>query len=288
MWVLGGMGRGTAENVRALNGQRGTSPLDLRLGLLEGRHRLAAAGGGAELALRGEASWADLRAGVGGEETVDALEAEVLRLRTGVEATLPVGRPGGVQFAPFGALSARHDGGTGQRGLGLEAAAGVRISGGRVRIEAQGRKLLLHEAAGYEEHGFGVTATVGGGYDEPGLTASLRPHWGAPGYGAESLWQDHVRSHAMGPYENDGGIDTRVGYGLRLSGERLLTPLLGYGRMGDARRVQMGARLGVLGRYNGDLSTPVEVEFIAERYTRSGAADHRVGLYGIVSFGGFW
>ena len=215
VWALAGVGGGTAGNVRALDGRRGTSPLNLRLGLLEGRHRLGRAAGGVELALRGEASWARLRTG-GGGETVDALAASVRRLRTGVEATLPLGVPGGVQFAPFGAVSTRHDGGAGQTGLGLETAAGVRVSGGRVRIEAQGRRLLLHTASGYEEHGFSVTAMVGGGHDEPGLTASVRPHWGAPGYGAESLWQDHVRSYTAGSDRGDGGVDARVGYGLRL------------------------------------------------------------------------
>ena len=285
VWALAGVGRGTAENVRALNGRRGTSPLDLRLGLLEGRHRVGRAAGGVELALRGEASWAELRTG-SGEETVDALAAAVRRLRTGVEATLPLGGPGGMQLAPFGAVSTRHDGGAGQTGLGLETAAGVRVSAGRVRIEAQGRRLLLHTASGYEEHGFSVTAMVGGGHYEPGLTASVRPHWGAPGYGAESLWQDHVQSYAAGPGGPDGGVDARLGYGWRLPGNRLLTPLVGYGRIGDARRMQLGARLGVLGRFSGDLSTPVEVELLGERYGRpEGGADHRVGLYGIVNLG---
>ena len=285
VWALAGVGRGTAENVRALSGRRGTSPLDLRLGLLEGRHRLGRAAGGVELSLRGEASWAELRTG-SGNETVDGLAAAVRRLRTGVEATLPLGGPGGMQVAPFGAVSTRHDGGAGQTGLGLETAAGVRVSAGRVRIEAQGRRLLLHTASGYEEHGFSVTAMVGGGHYEPGLTASVRPHWGAPGYGAESLWQDHVQSYAAGPNRHDGGVDARLGYGWRLPGNRLLTPLVGYGRIGEARRMQLGARLGVLGRFSGDLATPVEVELLGERYGRpDGGADHRVGLYGILNLG---
>ncbi len=285
VWALAGVGRGTAENVRALNGRRGTSPLNLRLGLLEGRHRLGRAAGGVELSLRGEASWAELRTG-SGEETVDALAAAVRRLRTGVEATLPLGGPGGMQVAPFGAVSTRHDGGAGQTGLGLETAAGVRVSAGRVRIEAQGRRLLLHTASGYEEHGFSVTAMVGGGHYEPGLTASVRPHWGAPGYGAESLWQDHVQSYAAGLNRHDGGVDARLGYGWRLRGNRLLTPLVGYGRIGEARRMQLGARLGVLERFSGDLSTPIEVELLGERYGRpDGGADHRVGLYGILNLG---
>ncbi len=285
VWALAGVGRGTAENVRTLNGRRGTSPLDLRLGLLEGRHRLGRAAGGVELSLRGEASWAELRTG-SGEETVDGLAAAVRRLRTGVEATLPLGGPGGMQVAPFGAVSTRHDGGAGQTGLGLETAAGVRVSAGRMRIEAQGRRLLLHTASGYEEHGFSVTAMAGGGHYEPGLTASVRPHWGAPGYGAESLWQDHVQSYAAGPNRHDGGVDARLGYGWMLPGNRLLTPLVGYGRTGEAQRVQLGARLGVLGRFSGDLATPVEVELLGERYGRpDGGADHRVGLYGILNLG---
>jgi len=57
---------------------------------------------------------------------------------------------------------------------------------------------------------------------------------------------------------------------------------VGYGRTGEARRLQLGARLGVLGRFSGDLATPVEVELLGERYGRpDGGADHRVGRYGL-------
>ena len=160
----------------------------------------------------------------------------------------------------------------------------MRASGGPLRVEAQGRKLLVHTATVYEEQGVSVMATVGGGgYHEPGLTASVRPRWGAPGHGAESLWQDHVPSYAVGPHRNDRGVDARLGYGVRLPRGRLLTPFAGYSRMRDARRVQVGAHLGVLGRVNGDLASPVQIEVTAERYARPGGADHRVGLYGIVN-----
>ena len=211
VWALAGLGRGTAENVRELTGTRGESPLSLGLDLVEGRRRLATLSGGLEVALRGEASWARLRTG-DGEQTVDALEAGVRRVRTGVEVTLPRGGPGGVRLVPFGALSTRHDGGAGQTGVGLEMGGGLRLTGGRVRIEAQGRMLALHTATGYEERGVSVMATVGGGQYEPGLTASLRPRWGAPGYGAESLWQDQFQGCTQGPRRDDAGVDARVGY----------------------------------------------------------------------------
>lgn len=285
VWALAGIGRGTAENVRALTDRRGTSPLSLALGLLEGRQRVAATGAGLEVHLRGEASWARLRTGAG-EETIDGLEAGVRRVRSGVEVTLPWRVPGGMTLAPFGAVSTRHDGGDGQTGVGLEVAAGMRLNAGRVRLEAQGRMLALHTATDYEERGMSVTATVGGGQFEPGLTASLRPRWGAPGYGAESLWQDHLQNYSEGTRRDDFGVDGRVGYGLRLQGERLLTPFGGYGRTRGAQRLQVGANLGLVGLFNGDLASPVQVEFTGERYARpDGGADHRVSLYGIVNFG---
>ena len=286
VWALAGIGRGTAENVRALAGKQGASPLSLALGLVEGRRRLGALSGGrVEVDLRGEASWARLRTGAG-DETVDGLEAGVRRVRTGVEATLPFGGPGGSQVAPFGAVSTRHDGGAGQTGLGLEFAGGLRFTGGQVRVEAQGRMLALHTATGYEERGVSVTATVGGGQYEPGLNASLRPHWGAQGMGAQTLWQDQFQTYTQGAGRNDAGVEARGGYGLQMPRGRLLTPFGGYGQMGGSRRVQVGANLGLAGLFGGDLDSPLQVEFTAERYGRpGGAADHRLMLFGIVNLG---
>ena len=285
VWALAGIGLGSAENIRMLTGKRGTSPLRLGLGLVEGRRRLAATGGGLAVDLRGEASWARLRTG-DGEETVDGLEAGVRRVRTGVEVTLALDGPGGLQVAPFGAVSTRHDGGAGQTGVGLEVAGGVRMTGGRVRVEAQGRMLALHTATDYQERGVSVTASVGAGQHEPGLTASIRPRWGAPGYGAESLWQDQLQSYTYGAERDDVAFDARVGYGLRLPGGRLLTPFGGYGQMGTGRRMQVGANLGRLGVFGGGLDSPLQVEFVGERYVRpQGGADHRLTLFGIVNIG---
>ena len=66
----------------------------------------------------------------------------------------------------------------------------------------------------------------------------------------------------------------------------LLTPFGGYGQMGSGRRLQVGANLGSLGLFGGDLDSPVQVEFVGERYGRPGAgADHRVTLFGIINLG---
>ena len=113
---------------------------------------------------------------------------------------------------------------------------------------------------------------------------SLHPRWGAPGYGAESLWQDQLQSYTYGAERDDAGVDARVGYGLRLPGGRLLRPFGGYGQMGMRRRMQVGASLGMLGLFGGNLDSPLQVEFVGERYVRPrGGADHRLTLFGIVN-----
>ena len=58
------------------------SDLGLRLGLVEARRRLATVGGGVELQLRGDASWARLTTAAG-DELIDALAVDVHQVRVG-------------------------------------------------------------------------------------------------------------------------------------------------------------------------------------------------------------
>ena len=69
-------------------------------------------------------------------------------------------RMGGLTLEPFGEASARRDGGAGQTGNGLEVSGGLRAAGGPVRLDAQGRLLVLHSATGYQERGVGVTLSI--------------------------------------------------------------------------------------------------------------------------------
>ena len=278
-----GVGRGTAANVRAVDHRRETSSLGLGLGLIEARRRLGAIGGGVELGLRGEASWARLSTGAG-YESLDALRASVYRGRVGVEATRNV-QAGLVTLTPFGALSARQDGGAGQTGTGLELAGGLRMRGGRVRLVAQGRMLALHSATGYQERGASLTASVGAGPYQRGLALSVTPRWGASASGADTLWQDQFYRYTDGAAPFDQGIDARGSYGLGVADDRfLLAPFAAYGRIGDGERLQVGTTLGALGAAGGG---PVEFELSGERY-RHGlrGADHRFSLLGILTFGG--
>ena len=286
VWALAGLGRGSSENVRALTGQRETSPLYLGLGLVEARRRMATLVSGIALDLRAEASWARLQTG-GGAETVDGLKADVGRLRTGLEATRPTALRWGLTLAPFGAVSTRYDGGAGQTGTGLEFAGGLRLTGGKVRVEAQGRSLALHSAADYRERGLSLLAILGAGRHQPGLSASLRPTWGTPGARADTLWRDRVGSYAAGLRPEQGAMDAQLGYGFRLPGGRLLSAFGGYGQTQSGRRLQVGAYLGTLGASRGGFTSPLQIEFLGERYDQpGGGTDHRFTLFGIVNFRG--
>ena len=287
VWGVLGVGRGNATHVRTLTGMGESSPLSLGLGLLEGRRRVATVGRGFDIGVRAEASWAHLATG-GGDETIDDLAAGVRRVRGGVEVTRALSGPGGLTLTPFGAVSTGHDGGAGQTGVGLEVAGGLRLRGGRVQLEAQGRRLVLHSATAYEEQGVSLAAMVGSSPYEPGLTLSLRPTWGAAGMGAETLWQDQIQSYMPDSAYDQTGMDARLGYGLRLGRDGLLTPFGSYGqRQNSGRRLQVGTLVGTLGQTPGSVHGPFQIELSGERYDRPGGnADHRFSMFGVINLGG--
>ena len=236
------------------------------------------------LGLRGELSWARLTTDSGGE-TLDDLQAGVRRTRAGLEASREWSGSGSLRLEPFGRLSVRQDGGAGQTGVGLELESGARLAAGLVRVEAQARMLALHSVSHYAERGGSVTVSVGEGTQRPGLTLSLAPRWGAA-RGADMLWQEQLYRPFGSPAGADRSVDARVSYGWRLPRRLLVAPFAGYGSGWGRRRVQLGARLGALDA-EGGAGTPLQVELSGERYPRrEGAADHRVSLLGVLSFGG--
>ena len=281
IWATGGGGPGTARN--ALYGLQAESDLELRLGLVEVRRRLATVGGGVELQLRGDASWARLTTAEG-DGLIDALAVEVRQLRVGIDVSRPVRTAGGTLVEPFGEVHARRDGGVGQTGVGLEVAGGLRVARGVFRVEGMGRLLALHAADGYRERGAAVTLSVGDGARQPGLTLSLSPRWGAQATASDALWQDqlfHQRTAGdPGGRRDERALDARVDYGLPLPAGGLLTPFGIYGQSRYGRRLQVGLLLSRLG--------PVGLEVSGERAAlrQPGRDDYRISALGSITFGG--
>ena len=282
VWATAGGGAGSIANDRLRYGIQEVGGLDLRLGIVEVRRRLATVGPGVELALRGDASWARL-ATDDGARLVDGLAAEVSQLRVGLDLSRPVTTAGGARVEPFGELHARHDGGAGQTGAGLEAAGGLRVARGLFRLEGMGRLLALHAAERYREHGAALTLSLGDGARRPGLTLSLSPRWGASATASDRLWRDqlfHRRGAAgTGFGRDEGAIDTRVDYGLELPAGGMLTPFGVYGRSPYGRRMQLGLLLDRLG--------PLGLEVSGERYAPMPESpdDYRMSVVGSIAFG---
>ena len=238
-----GGGWGGAENVRR-SGRRGTSGLGLRLGLVELRRRLGAAAGGLRFGVRADGAWAELRTAAG-EESIDDQAAAVTQVRVGAEVSRPA-RLGAVSLAPFGEAHVRRDGGAGERGQGLEVAAGLRAAAGKVRVDAQGRMLAVHSAAGYRERGVGVTLGVSN-QDREGLSLSVSPRWGDSAMGGGTLWQDQVYRRYLPEAEPDEwALDARSEYGIRRASGRLLTWFGSWSHSPFGRRFLVGGSVGVL------------------------------------------
>ena len=243
--ATGGVGWGEADNVRDADARAGTSPLGLRLGLVEARRRVGAPGGGLRLAVRGDAAWAQLRTGRGGE-SVDAQTAAVHQVRLGTEVSRPVRAAGGLTLVPSVEAHARRDRGAGPTGDGVEFVAGLRAVRGMVRVDAQARLLALHSASGYRERGAGVTLSVGD-HSREGLSLSLTPRWGERAAGG-ALWQEQVyRRHLPAAAGDEWALDARGEYGMRAPGGGLLSWFGSYSQSPYGRRFLLGGRLGLLG-----------------------------------------
>ena len=129
-------------------------------------------------------------------------------------------------------------------------AGGFRAAGGPVRIDAQGRILVLHTAEGYEERGLGVTLSVGSPSDEEGLSLSVSPRWGGPAAASGALWEE--RLGGLGPpgpaADGPWSLDARGRYALRLPGGRLLAWSGGFSRSEGGWGLTIGGGLELAAR----------------------------------------
>ncbi|MYD13039.1 MAG: tandem-95 repeat protein, partial [Gemmatimonadetes bacterium] len=216
VWASVGAGRGNAYNVRTA-GRTGTSPTDLRLGLVELEQRLGAPGG-LDFAFLGDAAWARLRTG-DGDETIDRQDIAVNQVRIGLDLSLPA-RIGGLQLTPSATVHARRDGGAGQTGDGVEVAGGLRAVLGFVRLDAQARALAHHTAEGYGESGAAVTLALGKHGSEEGFSLSVSPRWGGPARASGALLNGPLGRglRSGGPDPEGWTLDARAGYGVSLPG----------------------------------------------------------------------
>ena len=255
VWGVGGYGAGTLTLE-----PEGQSPIEADMDLAMAAAGLRAVlvtapdGGGVELAVKPDALL--LRTTSEAVSGLAAAEAEVTRLRLGVEGTWRGLDAGGGRLLPSLELGVRHDGGNAETGYGADMAAGLAWSDAKRGIEAKlgGRGLLTHEDGGLRERGFSASLAwdPAPGSDR-GVRMTLAQTMGASASsGADALL---ARSTMAGLAANDDGgeprhrrLEATLGYGFPVFADRFTwTPEIGVALSQADRSYRLGWRLGLAG-----------------------------------------
>ncbi|MCY3623786.1 MAG: cadherin-like beta sandwich domain-containing protein [Gammaproteobacteria bacterium] len=229
--------------------------MDLAMAALGGRGVLAQApaAGGFEVAAKTDAlvvrtTSDEVRGGAG---SLAATEADVTRLRLGLEGTWHGLGGRGSAFVPTFELGVRHDGGDAETGFGADIGAGLSWVDSALGIEAElrARGLLTHESDGFRERGLAGSFTWDPTPDaDRGPKFMLRQSLGAlttGGVAERLLRPDTAGSFAArhagtgpGAVDDEAGrrMEARLGYGWPSFGGRYTTmPKVGIALTETAR-----------------------------------------------------
>ena len=288
VWGVAGYGEGTLTLTPEGQAAIGTA-MDLKMGAVgvRGVAVEAPAEGGVELSITSDAmavrTASEKTAGLAGAD------AEVTRLRLGLEGTWRGLEAGGGELVPRLEVGLRHDGGDAETGFGFDLGGGLSWShpASGLSAELSGRGLLTHESQGFRDRGlsasFGWDPGRGSGRG-PKLTLSQTVGAQASG-GMDALLG---RETLTGLAANDNGddlanrrLEVTFGYGFPAFGDRFTsTPEFGLGLGQGRREYSLGWRLNLA--QTGP--TALELRLQATRSESAGgavndnAAEHGIGF----------
>ncbi len=186
------------------------SDVDMRTFAGGGGGQIMALGNGGVLRLKGEVSqtWID----VDGDRATNirSLDVDVNRVRVSLEARQPWAISHATKLQSTLEVGARHDGGDGETGTGLELNAGLRYHTQRLTLEGNIHTLLGRED--YDEWGINGTIILQSGQDGQGLSLSISPGYGEAGDG--KLWDNGLSEDGVAETDYGMRLNTRIGYGI--------------------------------------------------------------------------
>ena len=277
VWGVAGYGEGTLSLT-----PEGEAPIRTDLDLM-----MAAAGlrgvlvqapeaGGFELAVKTDAM--GVRTSTAKAQGLEAEQAEVTRLRLGLEGSRPFRFEGGASLTPSVEIGARHDGDDAETGFGVDIGGGLAWSDPQrgLSAEIRGRALLSHAADGFRERGFSGSLSWDPTPDTArGLSVSMSQTLGAQAAGGvDDLLE---RGTLAGLAANDDGdelqrrrLEVKLGYGFGAFGDGFTsTPEVGFGMSAGHRDYSLAWRF-VRDRRGGDTGS---LEFSLEARRRESAND---------------
>ena len=233
--------------------------------------------GATTLRVNGEGALA--RMDLAGAAALPATTVDMQRIRVSTEVSHRRELASGASLTPWAELGARHDGGDGETGAGLEVGGGARYrsSGSAWTVEGYGRRLVAHEGS-LREWGLGAVIRFSPQASGRGPVASLQPSWGDTVSGVERLWERGASDLPV-PRGSGARVDARFGYGFpTLRGRGVLTP---FGAVSLDEDEGRGYRLG----WRLAMSRAATVSLEAERSERiGGRVAHSVLLRGAIRF----
>ena len=269
VWGIAGYGAGelvlTPEDGKAMR-----TDMDLAMGAVGLRGVAVEAGpeGGIELSIKTDAM--AVRTTSDRTQGLAAAEADVTRLRLGLEGAWRGLTLGTGTLAPTAEIGVRHDGGDAETGFGLDLGGGLAWSDPESGLTAEfrGRGLLTHESKGFRDRGLsGSFAWDPGQGSGRGPTLTLTQTMGASAAGGADalLGQRHLGGLAANDNGGDGNdlanrrLELRMGYGFSAFGDRFTsTPELGLGLSNGRREYTLGWRLGLVGGGTNALELRIE------------------------------
>ena len=267
-WGLLGYGRGQMERMA----DRPDADIGMQMGGLGARGTLLSPteSSAYDVALKSDAFL--VRTDADAADRPD-LETMMSRLRLQLEGGRPVELESG-RMSPSLEVGVRHDGGDAETGLGLEVGGslGYTHSQRGVALQATARRLLVHQASGYEEWGIGGSVNIDPGALGRGPSLRMHSSWGSAASGMDRLWsQRSAADLARSAQAAEAGLfDAELGYGLDALGG-LLTPYARVASGRDTHTYGLGGRLRV--------EQSLRVNLVAERREHTTAqAGHELKL----------
>ena len=267
VWMTAGYGEGELEMEDANGGNKTNHDLSMQTFAIGGNSVLLQRGADT-LRLKGEISQSSLEVEQGKPGSLDEMEVDANRIRLSLESTNTVTWGNGARTDRKVELGARHDGGDGVTGTGIELGLGLRhISASGLSIEGKLRALLGHKGD-INEWGISGTIKQSAGADGQGFSFALSPGYGDDSSDLQRLWEHGLRdvdgNASSGTTDPDGNadpdtartraysarLDARIGYGVNGftapswlgSGSGLLTPYTSMTLSDDSNRYRLGVQ----------------------------------------------
>ena len=243
--------------------------LSMAMAAAGGRGQILGGGKGFGLAFKADTLWVGMRtkAATGPGGNLDSTNAAVSRLRTALEGSQSMTIAKRMALTPSVEIGIRQDGGDAETGRGMDLGAGLVVADGvtGLAVDIRVRRLLVHEAEGFAEHGMSISVSYNPTPSTPlGFSARVSPAWGGNAMsGAEALWGRESMG-GMGQDQLLGGggnrLDTEVGYGLPIGARFVGTPRAGIRTSEYGRDYRVGYGMQVLEQGKLNLQLGVDAE----------------------------